>query len=185
MNEGRIYLRHVRKGDQAELVALALAGRRLHEPWIAPPCTARAFNVYYRRTLRDDHEGVLVCLKADHRIVGVINMNNIARGAALSATLGYYAGIDGAGQGYMAEGLRLVKDYAFGELGLHRIEANIQPDNRRSIALVRRCGFELEGLSKAFLFIGGAWRDHERWAALDARATLARPGTLRRRSLVR
>lgn len=185
MNEGRVYLRHVRKGDQAELLALALAGRALHEPWITPPCTARAFNLYHRRTLRDDHEGVLVCLKADHRIVGVINMNNIVRGAALCATLGYYAGIESAGQGYMAEGLRLVKDHAFGELGLHRIEANIQPDNRRSIALVRRCGFKLEGLAKAFLFINGAWRDHERWAALDARATLARAGGFRRRSLVR
>ena len=185
MGDARIYLRHVRKGDQAELVALAVAARPLHEPWIAPPRTVRTFNHYYARTLRDDHEGVLVCLRSDDRIAGVINVNNIARGAALSATLGYYADIESAGQGYMAEGLRLVKEYVFSELGLHRLEANIQPDNHRSIALVRRCGFTLEGVAKAFLFIDGAWRDHERWAALDPRATLAREGGLRSRSLVR
>lgn len=184
MSDPRVYLRHVRKRDQDELVALALAARALHEPWIAPPRTSSAFNHYYRRTLRDDHEGVLVCRKADHRIIGVINMNNIARGAALCATLGYYVGMESAGQGYMAEGLAMLKRYAFGELGLHRIEANIQPDNHRSIALVRRCGFEREGIAKHFLFIDGAWRDHERWAALDPRATLAREGAPRRRSLV-
>jgi [ribosomal protein S5]-alanine N-acetyltransferase len=53
---------------------------------------------------------------------------------------------------------------SFGRLGLHRVEANIQPDNAASIALVRRCGFEREGFSPRYLRIGGAWKDHERWA---------------------
>jgi ribosomal-protein-alanine N-acetyltransferase len=58
---------------------------------------------------------------------------------------------------------------AFGELGLHRLEANIQPGNARSIALVRVLGFEKEGFSRRYLKIDGDWRDHERWALLSDR----------------
>jgi ribosomal-protein-alanine N-acetyltransferase len=64
----------------------------------------------------------------------------------------------------MSAGLDLVVERAFGELGLHRLEANIQPKNRRSIELVRRAGFRCEGLSRRYLQIAGRWRDHERWA---------------------
>ena len=64
----------------------------------------------------------------------------------------------------MTAGLRAVMRRAFGPLGLHRLEANIQPENLSSVALVRRLGFRLEGFSPRYLKIGGRWRDHERWA---------------------
>ncbi|GHJ34182.1 hypothetical protein TPA0910_86150 [Streptomyces hygroscopicus subsp. sporocinereus] len=67
----------------------------------------------------------------------------------------------------MTEGLGLLIQHAFGELGLHRPEANIQPDNTPSLALVKRLGFEREGYSTAFQFINGEWRDHERWVRAD------------------
>ena len=72
----------------------------------------------------------------------------------------------------MEEGLKLLTRYAFNTLGLHRLEANIQPDNVRSQKLVERCGFVKEGYSEAFLFINGAWRDHERWCCVHPRTAL-------------
>lgn len=121
------------------------------------------------------------------RLVGVININNIIRGAFRSAFLGYYGFADFAGQGLMSEGMRLVLRHAFTRLKLHRLEANIQPQNHASQMLVRSCGFVREGYSRRYLKIAGEWRDHERWAILAedwgrlvSRAT--RGGTKKRRS---
>jgi ribosomal-protein-alanine N-acetyltransferase len=171
-SEPRTYLRHVEQGDRHEFLELMRLSRHLHQPWISPPLTELTFRHYLARTKRDDHEGLLVCQLEDDRIAGVININNIVRGSFLSASLGYYAGAPFAGRGLMREGLELVKRRAFQDLGLHRLEANIQPDNGRSIALVSQCGFVREGLSRDFLFINGAWRDHERWTAIHPRSSL-------------
>jgi ribosomal-protein-alanine N-acetyltransferase len=71
----------------------------------------------------------------------------------------------------MTAGLKHVIRYGFRKLGLHRLEANIQPDNVASIALVRTCGFSKEGYSPRYLKIRGRWRDHERWALLSGQTT--------------
>ncbi len=168
----RVYLRSVDKDDRSEFLKLMRLSQQLHHPWISPPLTEATFAAYLARTRSDDHDGLLLCSKHDDAIIGVININNIVRGSFLSASLGYYAGAPYAGQGLMREGLELVKGYAFYTLGLHRLEANIQPDNHRSITLVQQCGFVREGLSKSFLFIDGKWSDHERWTALHDRPTL-------------
>ena len=97
-------------------------------------------------------------------IAGVATLSQIFGGNFRNAYLGYSAFVPFAGHGYMTEGLRLVLREAFGPLGLHRVEANIQPDNERSIALAERVGFRREGYSPRYLKIGGRWRDHERWA---------------------
>lgn len=170
----RVYLRPVSRRDRAEFLELMQQSRKLHDPWIQPPLSSLGFHNYLARTHRDDHAGLLVCCRESDRIAGVININNIVRGSFLSASLGYYAGAPYAGRGLMREGLELVTAYAFGELGLHRLEANIQPENASSIGLVKRCGFVYEGVSPAFLYIAGAWRDHQRWTAYDSRATLHR-----------
>jgi len=93
-------------------------------------------------------------------------LNHIIRGRLRSAFLGYYAFVDGARQGLMREAMELVLAHAFKRERLHRLEANIQPGNRASIALVKRCGFVRGGYSRRYLKIGGRWRDHERWALL-------------------
>jgi [ribosomal protein S5]-alanine N-acetyltransferase len=105
-------------------------------------------------------------LRSSGELVGVINLNEIVRGLFRSAYLGCYGFLPNVGRGYMSEGLGLVLRRAFGGLGLHRLEANIQPDNTASLTFFRRSGFRREGYSLRYLKIGGRWRDHERWALL-------------------
>ena len=99
-------------------------------------------------------------------MIGVVNFSQISRRNFLSAYLGFYGAVAHAGRGLMTQAVQLAVAHAFGELGLHRLEANIQPGNARSIALVRRVGFQKEGFSPRYLKIDGIWRDHERWALL-------------------
>lgn len=99
-----------------------------------------------------------------------MNINSIIRGRFQCGSLSYAAFAPTAGNGYLTEGLGLVMRYAFEQLRLHRLEANIQPANHASLNLVRRLGFRREGYSPEMLFIDGAWRDHERWAITAAMA---------------
>jgi ribosomal-protein-alanine N-acetyltransferase len=99
-------------------------------------------------------------------LLGAINLSEIVRGKFQSCYLGYYIGPAYTGQGYMTEALQLMLATAYRRLRLHRVEANIQPNNAASIRLVKRAGFRREGYSPRYLKIGGRWRDHERWALL-------------------
>jgi ribosomal-protein-alanine N-acetyltransferase len=159
-----VYLRAPHASDAREFVRLARASRDLHRPWVYAPETAAQFASYLDRSRAVDERCFLVCEREDDSIAGVINLSQIARGYFQSAYLGYYAFAPAAGRGLMAEGLDLVMRHSFRRLKLHRLEANIQPDNDRSRRLVERAGFEYEGYSPRYLKIGGRWRDHERWA---------------------
>jgi [ribosomal protein S5]-alanine N-acetyltransferase len=119
---------------------------------------------YINRCQREDVEGSLICCPTTQEIVGVVNLSQIFYGPFQNAYLGYYADVNFAGKGLMLEGMRLVIDHAFQKLRLHRLEANIQPQNTASINLVRRLNFTKEGFSERYLKVNGTWRDHERWA---------------------
>ncbi|GAA5024894.1 hypothetical protein GCM10023258_17330 [Terrabacter aeriphilus] len=113
--------------------------------------------------------------EGSHGLVGRVNVANVVGGAFRSATIGYDAYDPYAGRGLFAEGLALTLDLVFDDaplgMGLHRVEANIQPANHRSAGLVRSLGFVHEGFSRAFLHLPGPdgrrdWRDHERFTML-------------------
>jgi ribosomal-protein-alanine N-acetyltransferase len=160
----RVYLRPPRQSDRDEFLRLVRASRDLHRPWVYAPETPREFAAYLSRCASPRERCFLVCRRSDDALAGVYNVSQIARGFFESAYLGYYAFAPTAGEGLMAEGLELVLRHAFRKLKLHRLEANIQPDNERSKRLVERAGFGYEGFSPRYLKIGGRWRDHERWA---------------------
>jgi ribosomal-protein-alanine N-acetyltransferase len=160
----RVTLRAIGAGDQDEFLELARASVGLHHPWYAMPMTPEEFRAYLARYDRPATEGFLVCVRDGGAIAGTVTIDSIVRGRFQSASLSYAAFAPAAGKGYMSAGLALVLEYAFTELRLHRLEANIQPGNQASLRLVRRLGFRREGYAPDMLFIDGAWRDHERWA---------------------
>lgn len=153
--------------DADEFLAGVQASRPLHHPWVTPPASAEAFAAYAARALMPDFEAFLICRREDGAVAGVANLSQIVRGLFQSASLGYFVFAPFARQGYMTEGLGLVLSQAFGPLSLHRVEANVQPENFASKALAQRLGFRLEGFSPRYLKIAGHWRDHERWAILS------------------
>jgi [ribosomal protein S5]-alanine N-acetyltransferase len=162
--DARVILRPLSRGDRDEFIAAMQASRRLHGRWLSPPTTPEAFDQWLRRSRDVSFVSILPRRVEDDAIVGYFNISQIIRGYLQSAFLGYGAVAAYAGRGYMTEALGLVLEHAFTDLGLHRLEANIQPGNEPSIALVRRCGFVKEGFSERYLKINGRWRDHERWA---------------------
>ena len=173
----RVCLRVLTREDRTEFLALARESRELHRPWTYPPERADQFDELFNRSRREDFVCLLACELESGAIVGVFTISQIVRGAFQSAYLGYYAHQRFAGQRLMREALDQVLDHAFGALGLHRVEANIQPQNAPSIALARGAGFRLEGFSPRYLLIGGQWRDHERYAiTADERAAARAAG---------
>jgi ribosomal-protein-alanine N-acetyltransferase len=160
----RVYLRRPIAADAKEVVATVRASRDLHRPWVYPTDTKTAFDGYIRRNRESDFVGLLICRRSDDRIIGMANLSQISRGNLQGAYLGFWTSSEFAGQGYMTEGLQLVLHHAFRRLRLHRLEANVQPENEKSKALIKRSGFRYEGFSPRYLKVGGKWRDHERWA---------------------
>jgi [ribosomal protein S5]-alanine N-acetyltransferase len=174
----RVYLRRPTAADAKEVIAIVRASRGLHRPWVYPTETKAAFDGYMRRTREPDFVGRLICRGSDDRIIGMANLSQMFRGNLQGAYLGFWGSAECAGQGYMTEGIGLVLGYAFKNLRLHRVEANVQPDNEKSKALIKRSGFRYEGFSPRYLKVGGKWRDHERWAILAEE--WRRPGRIER-----
>ena len=159
-----VVIRHPTLADEAEFLAKARRSRTLHRPWTKAPTTRAEFRRYLAKVDGERNTAWLVCLKRGGAIAGVVNVNEIVRGAFRSAYLGYYVFAGFEQQGVMRAALRAVVRHAFRTDRLHRLEANIQPTNRASIALAKSCGLRKEGFSPRYLKIGGRWRDHERWA---------------------
>lgn len=102
------------------------------------------------------------------RVIGQCKVSQVSRGVFQNAILGYSLCAQVQGQGFMHEALCALRDEMFGpRVGLHRLQAGVRPENLRSHQVLRRLGFVLEGQSKRYLFINGAWRDHDLYALLN------------------
>jgi ribosomal-protein-alanine N-acetyltransferase len=171
----RLYLRPPRPGDWREWADLRLTSRSFLTPWepVWPQeaLSKTAFRQRLRRNARDwrnDKAYAFFLFKRDDdALLGGITISNLRRGVTQSASLGYWIGRPYARQGYMTEAVHGVLDFAFGPLGLHRIEAACLPHNEASRRLLQKCGFTREGRARSYLRINGAWQDHLLFAVLS------------------
>jgi ribosomal-protein-alanine N-acetyltransferase len=154
------------RSDADALIVANLASRAYHAPWIEAFTDQAGFEEWFGGLFTGASVGLVARDTQSSGIVGVINLSQIFRKGFQNAYLGYYGMVAFARRGLMSEAVRLATRYAFDEIGLHRLEANIQPGNLASIALVKRIGFRKEGFSPRYLRINEVWCDHERWALL-------------------
>jgi ribosomal-protein-alanine N-acetyltransferase len=164
----RVRLRAPRMGDFQAWSTLRHGSQAFLQPWEPTWPSDDLTRAAFRRRLalyqRDQDLGqghaFFVFRNSDNALVGGITLRNILRGVAQTGTLGYWIGEPHARRGYTLEAVQAVTRFAFGRLGLHRLEAACCPDNDASRRLLLKAGFDLEGRAKGYLKIDGRWRDH-------------------------
>ena len=100
-------------------------------------------------------------------LVGRISIGGISRGALQNAYLGYGIDIDHGGRGYATQAVTLAVQVAFRDLGLHRVQAAVVPENEASARVLEKAGFREEGLARRYLFLDGQWKDHRMFALVN------------------
>lgn len=176
LRAGDLTLRPLRMADRAEWMSVRSRNREWLEPWEAsnpqPGGPLPTFRDMVRSLTRQAREGsalpfVITLNEPPGRaapIVGQLTVSSIVWGSALMATLGYWVDREHAGRGIAPTAVALATDHCFRELGLHRMEINIRPENLPSLRVVQKLGFRYEGLRPRYLHINGAWADHESFA---------------------
>ncbi|GLZ76634.1 N-acetyltransferase GCN5 [Actinorhabdospora filicis] len=169
LTEGRLSLRPYKRSDARAWSDL----RRANEGWLSrweptslgswhDTHTVASFRALHRELKRTARAGTAMPFAVcwDGNFVGQLTVGNIVRRAFRSAYIGYWVDKGHAGLGIIPTSVALVVDHCFSRGGLHRIEVNIQPDNRPSQRVVEKLGFRKEALHERYLYIDGAWRDH-------------------------
>lgn len=161
-----VELRPIRAIDETAFMQGLRDSRDLLKPWVQVPLNRKAFQKYVLEMNTTDDRAWTVIRKDTRELAGVVELRDIFYGDFKNAYLIYYAFTSHLRQGLMRQAVEQVITIAFKRLKLHRLEANVQPDNLASISLLKSCGFSKEGFSPRFLKKNGQWRDHERWALL-------------------
>jgi ribosomal-protein-alanine N-acetyltransferase len=173
LQDGRVGLRPLRVRDAAAWSEVRIRNEQWLSPWEGrpesqPPATWTdrhspvVFTAMLRNIRKESRAGRILPLAVtyDGRLAGQVTASNVVRGAFDSASVGYW--VDGAvaGRGVLPTALAMLIDHCFQTVGLHRVEANIRPENAASRRVVEKLGFREEALHLRYLFIDGAWRDH-------------------------
>ncbi|MGI5844994.1 MAG: ribosomal protein S5-alanine N-acetyltransferase [Candidatus Xenobium sp.] len=165
----RLIVRHGRMADVASITRYARENQEFLAPWEPLRHETWFTEDYWRMRLALDVQEyyqdqslrlLLIPRQSPGEVAGVANFTNVLRGSFQACHLGYALAARYVGQGLMTEALGAALDFVFREMRLHRVMAAHLPENERSAAVLRRLGFQKEGLARDYLLIGGRWRDH-------------------------
>ena len=171
----RVFLRPPKRRDALKWQKLRMSSKSFLVPWEpswnASSCTRRAYLRYFKNSNylanMDRAYSFLIFKSDDKTLLGGINVGNVRRGVAQSASLGYWIGARYARNGYMKEALKLLIPSLFIDLRLNRIEAATLEENVASRNLLKKIGFKKEGVLRKYLKINGTWRDHVLYGLLE------------------
>lgn len=182
LQDGRITVRAIRVRDWRAIQDILVADREWLRHWEAtnPDGTPggdlrssiRALIAQARAGI-----GLAFVVEDEGELVGQLNVSNISYGALSSCSIGYWIRQASAGRGITPTAVALVTDYLFQQVGLHRVEICIRPENHPSLRIVQKLGFRYEGRRKRYIHIDGDWRDHLCFALV---AEEVHPGVLAR-----
>jgi ribosomal-protein-alanine N-acetyltransferase len=151
--------------DSKALEKLILGNRAWLRPWEATnPGAPNSFDV--RSQLRglirqlDDQSGMPFVIEVQGVVQGQLNVANILYGSVSSAVIGYWVSPEVAGRGVAPTAVALVTDYLMNQVGLHRVEIDVRPENTASLRVIEKLGFRYEGIKQRYIHINGDWRDH-------------------------
>lgn len=179
LQAGRVAVRPLRLRDAVPWVEVRLRNEAWLAPWEGRPVeqpdlswaerhSVGAFSAMLRVQRRDAKAGRALpfAVTVDGDLAGQVTVGNLVRGAYDGAYVGYWVDQRVAGRGVTPTALALALQHCFGDVGLHRVEANVRPENAASLRVVEKLGFRDEGLRRRYLFIDGDWRDHRCFALL-------------------
>ena len=165
LTHGDVTVRSIRPRDAGTINRLLRDNRSWLQRWEAtipgydgpPPAREMIRNVL--RLARKDQVAPFV-IEYRGEVVGQITLSGLSFGSLASGAAGYWVTQAVAGRGVTPTALALVTDWAFTNLGIHRVEVCIRPENEASLRVVRKLGFRYEGLRRRYIHIDGDWRDH-------------------------
>jgi ribosomal-protein-alanine N-acetyltransferase len=175
LSSGNLRLRAPRLADYEAWAALRRQSRDFLAVWepiwpadeLSRDSFKRRIKRYAEEMRRDEAYPFFLVRESDGALMGGLTLGFLRRGVAQAATLGYWIGQPFARQGHMGAAVRLALSFAFGHLGLQRVEAACLPHNEPSIRLLDGVGFHREGLARRYLCINGRWQDHLLYAILS------------------
>ncbi|MGB4438819.1 MAG: GNAT family N-acetyltransferase [Sedimentibacter sp.] len=173
----RLYLKILKPNYGRDILEYYKRNHNFLNEW-EPKRTKDFYTLSYQKGLLNYEYGMFkdnllvrfwIVKKEDNKIIGNVCYSNIIMGNFKSSFLGYKLDKDEINKGYMTEAIKKTVQIMFNDFGLHRIEINVVPRNKRSLRVMEKLQFEQEGFSKRYLEINGVWEDHIHFATYNDR----------------